>query len=169
MVIENGDSNRAQPRSPRPASQLAALATRRVTNRQRRIWSRRVGSWDQHGSANLGAVTSAVISVAGVQPGADVLDLGEPGGILVAAHLFSGEMRRMVDEPERRHEIDAGLRDAYRDLAIAPLACSIKAALNLLGFEVGAPRLPYVELDERETEVVRAMLERHGLLQTASA
>jgi 4-hydroxy-tetrahydrodipicolinate synthase len=100
---------------------------------------------------------------------ADVLDLGEPGGILVAGHLFSEQMRRMVDEPERRREIDASLKDVYRDLAVAPLACSIKAALNLLGFEVGAPRLPYVELDERETEVIRAMLERHGLLQTAKA
>jgi dihydrodipicolinate synthase/N-acetylneuraminate lyase len=45
----------------------------------------------------------------------------------------------------------------------------VKTALNLLGFEVGTPRLPYVELDERETAVVRAMLERHGLLQTAHA
>ncbi|HLY49503.1 MAG TPA: 4-hydroxy-tetrahydrodipicolinate synthase [Solirubrobacteraceae bacterium] len=100
---------------------------------------------------------------------ADVLDLGEAGGILVASHLFGEEMRRMVDEPERRREIDAGLRDVYRDMSIAPLACSTKAALNLLGFEVGAPRLPYVELDEDEVGVVRAMLERHGLLQTARA
>jgi 4-hydroxy-tetrahydrodipicolinate synthase len=100
---------------------------------------------------------------------ADVLDLGEPGGILVASHLFVEEMRRMVDEPGRRHEIDESLQDVYRDLAVAPLACSVKTALNLLGFEVGTPRLPYVELDERETAVVRAMLERHGLLQTAHA
>ncbi len=100
---------------------------------------------------------------------ADVLDLGEPGGILVASHLFGEEMHRMVDEPERRHEIDAGLKDVYRDMAIAPLACSTKAALNLIGLNVGQPRLPYVELDERETAVVRSMLERHGLLQTAQA
>jgi 4-hydroxy-tetrahydrodipicolinate synthase len=100
---------------------------------------------------------------------ADVLDMGEAGGILVSAHLFGEELRRMVDEPERRREIDRSLQDVYRDLAIAPLACSTKAALNLLGLEVGAPRLPYVELDEHETGVVRAMLERHGLLQTAHA
>jgi 4-hydroxy-tetrahydrodipicolinate synthase len=100
---------------------------------------------------------------------ADVLDLGEPGGICVASHLFGEEMRRMVDEPEQRHEIDRSLRDAYTDLAVAPLACSVKAALNLLGFGVGTPRLPYVELDEQEATVVRGMLERHGLLQTARA
>jgi 4-hydroxy-tetrahydrodipicolinate synthase len=99
----------------------------------------------------------------------DVLNLGEPGGVLVASHLFGEEMHRMVDEPERRREIDQSLKDAYRDLTIAPLACSVKAALNLLGIRVGAPRLPYVELDEQETATVRELLERHGLLQTARA
>jgi 4-hydroxy-tetrahydrodipicolinate synthase len=100
---------------------------------------------------------------------ADVLDLGEPGGILVASHLFGDEMHRMVDEPERRREIDDSLQDAYRDLGVAPAACSVKTALKLLGLAVGAPRLPYVELDEQETATVRALLERHGLLQTSRA
>ncbi len=98
---------------------------------------------------------------------ADVLDLDGAGGVLVASHLFGEEMRRMVDEPERRREIDASLQDVYRDLGVAPLASSIKAALNLIGLPVGAPRLPYVELDEQELAVVRGMLERHGLLATA--
>jgi 4-hydroxy-tetrahydrodipicolinate synthase len=99
---------------------------------------------------------------------ADVLDLGEPGGVLVASHLFGEEMRQMVDEPERRREIDASLADAYRELAVAPLACAVKAALNLMGIEVGSPRLPYVELDEPELQTVRRLLERHGLLATAA-
>jgi len=100
---------------------------------------------------------------------ADVLDLGEPGGVLVASHLFGTEMRRMVDEPEHRREINDSLQDAYRDLAIAPMATTVKAALNLLGIRVGAPRLPYVELDEQETVTVTALLERHGLLAAARA
>jgi 4-hydroxy-tetrahydrodipicolinate synthase len=100
---------------------------------------------------------------------ADVLDMGEPGGILVAAHLFGEELRRMVDQPEHRREIDASLQDAYRDLGVAPLASSTKAALNLMGLPVGPPRLPYVELDEQELAVIRALLERHGLLQSAAS
>ena len=100
---------------------------------------------------------------------ADVLDLGEPGGVLVASHLFGTEMRRMVDEPEHRREINDSLQDAYRDLAIAPMATTVKASLNLLGIRVGAPRLPYVELDEQETATVTALLERHGLLAAARA
>ena len=99
---------------------------------------------------------------------ADVLDMGEPGGILVAAHLFGEELRRMVDEPQNRREIDASLQDVYRDLTVAPLACSTKAALSLIGLPVGPPRLPYVELDEQELDVIRALLERHGLLQSSA-
>lgn len=101
---------------------------------------------------------------------ADVLDMGEPGGILVASHLFGEDMHRMVDEPERRHEIDESLADVYGDMGVAPLACSTKAALTLLGVLPNAtPRLPYVELVDAELDVIRAMLERHGLLQASVA
>jgi 4-hydroxy-tetrahydrodipicolinate synthase len=100
---------------------------------------------------------------------ATVLDMGEPGGILTSSHVFGNEMRRMVTEPESRAEIDASLADVYRDMGIAPGACSCKAALNLIGVEVGEPRLPYVALDEAETDVIRGLLESHGLLQGAGA
>jgi 4-hydroxy-tetrahydrodipicolinate synthase len=123
----------------------------------------------QANPANLAKIDGLRIYAGNDDMLADVLDLGEPGGVLVASHLVADEMRRMVDEPERRREIDQSLHDVYRDLSVAPLACSVKAALNLLGFEVGAPRLPYVELDQRETGVIRTMLERHGMLQTAHA
>jgi 4-hydroxy-tetrahydrodipicolinate synthase len=123
----------------------------------------------QSNPANLEKIDGLQIYAGNDEMLADVLDLGEPGGILVASHLFGEEMRRMVDQPERRREIDASLQDVYGDLAVAPLACPTKAALNLIGLEVGPPRLPYVELDEQETTVVRTMLERHGLLQTAQA
>ena len=99
---------------------------------------------------------------------ADVLDLGEAGGILTSSHIFGVEMRRMVDEPKRRREIDASLRDVYRDMAIAPAACSLKAALEMIGIKAGRPRLPYVPLDDAELSIVRAMLERHGVLVTAA-
>jgi 4-hydroxy-tetrahydrodipicolinate synthase len=99
----------------------------------------------------------------------DVLELGGAGGVLVASHLVGEQMRAMVDEPDRRGEIDESLKDVYRDLTVAPLACSVKAALKLIGIDVGAPRLPYVEPEEAELQKIRAMLERHGLLQTARA
>ncbi|MBV9474410.1 MAG: 4-hydroxy-tetrahydrodipicolinate synthase [Solirubrobacterales bacterium] len=122
----------------------------------------------QANPANLAKIDGLAIYAGNDDLLADVLDLGEPGGILVASHLFGEEMRRMVDEPERRRELDHGLQDVYRDLGVAPLACSVKAALNMIGIAVGAPRLPYVELDERETATVRELLERHGMLAAAA-
>lgn len=122
----------------------------------------------QANPANLARIDGLRIYAGNDDLLADVLDLGEAGGILTGSHLFGEEMRRMVDEPERRREINEGLRDVYRDLAIAPLACSLKAALKLIGLDMGAPRLPYVELDEDEVAVIRAMLERHGLLDRAA-
>jgi 4-hydroxy-tetrahydrodipicolinate synthase len=121
----------------------------------------------QANPANLAKVDGLAIYAGNDDMLVDVLELGEAGGVLVASHLFGDEMRRMVDEPERRREIDDGLQDVYRDLSVAPLACSVKAALNLIGLDVGAPRLPYVELDEQETSSVREMLERHGMLARA--
>ena len=122
----------------------------------------------QANPANLAKVDGLSIYAGNDDLLVEVLELGEPGGILVASHLFGEEMHRMVDQPERRREINESLQDVYDDLSIAPLACSIKVALELLGLEVGAPRLPYVELDERETAIVREMLERHGMLATAA-
>ncbi len=122
----------------------------------------------QANAANLAPVDGMSIYAGNDDLLRPVLDMGEPGGILTTSHFFGPEMRRMVDEPDRRAEIDARLSDAYAEFGgVAPLACSIKAGLNLLGFDVGAPRLPYVELDDDELAVVRGTLERHGLLQAA--
>jgi 4-hydroxy-tetrahydrodipicolinate synthase len=122
----------------------------------------------QANPANLAKIDALMIYAGNDDMLVDVLELGEPGGILVASHFFGEEMRRMVDEPERRREIDASLHDVYRDMSVVPLAVATKAALGLLGLDVGGPRLPYVPPDERELEVLRAVLERHGLLSEAS-
>lgn len=100
---------------------------------------------------------------------AQVLDMGGAGGICVASHIVGDEMRRMVDEPERRAQIDASLRDVYETLFMTASPTCTKAALNMLGHRVGGLRLPLIEADERELAAVRALLERHGLLSTQAA
>lgn len=99
---------------------------------------------------------------------ARTLDLGGAGGIVVSSHIVGDEMRRMVDEPESRAEIDASLRDVYETLFMTANPICTKAALNMLGIRVGGLRLPLVEADAQESAAVRAMLERHGLLETAA-
>jgi 4-hydroxy-tetrahydrodipicolinate synthase len=100
---------------------------------------------------------------------ARTLDLGGAGGVCVSSHIVGNEMHRMVDEPERRAEIDASLRDVYETLFLAPSPTCTKAALNLLGHRAGGVRLPMVEASAGELEAVRAMLQRHGLASVTAA
>ncbi|HST54872.1 MAG TPA: 4-hydroxy-tetrahydrodipicolinate synthase [Solirubrobacteraceae bacterium] len=99
---------------------------------------------------------------------ARTLDLGGAGGVTVATHVVGDQMRRMVDEPERRAEIDASLRDVYETLFMTSSPTCTKAALQLLGHRVGGLRLPLVEASEEELEAVHGMLARHGLLVSAN-
>ena len=87
----------------------------------------------------------------------------------VMTHVFGPQFRRMADAPQERAAIHASLADAFRDFGIAPLAVTNKAALNMIGVGVGGPRLPYVELDEAETQVIRSVLARHGLFEAQPA
>ena len=96
---------------------------------------------------------------------ARTLDIGGAGGVCVASHVVGDQMRRMVDEPEHRAEIDASLQDVYRTLFLTSSPTCTKAALSLLGHDVGGVRLPIVEATPEELEAVRAMLVRHGLLR----
>jgi 4-hydroxy-tetrahydrodipicolinate synthase len=95
---------------------------------------------------------------------AEVMDLGGTGGILVASHLVGREMRRIVDEPDRRHEIEDGLRDLYRALTVTTNPIPVKTAMNLTGHDLGGFRLPLVDATDEETAVIREALERHKLL-----
>jgi 4-hydroxy-tetrahydrodipicolinate synthase len=95
---------------------------------------------------------------------ADVLDMGGPGGIMVASHVVGEEMRRIIDEPERRREIHDSLAGVFRAMTVTTNPIPVKAALNMLGHQVGGLRLPLVEASEQEQAEIRAALERHGLL-----
>jgi 4-hydroxy-tetrahydrodipicolinate synthase len=95
---------------------------------------------------------------------AEVMDMGGTGGILVASHLVGREMRQIIDEPDRRHEIQDGLRDLYRALTVTGNPIPIKAAVNMIGLEVGGLRLPLVEASDDERAVIRDALERHNLI-----
>jgi 4-hydroxy-tetrahydrodipicolinate synthase len=92
------------------------------------------------------------------------MDAGGTGGIHVSSHLVGTEMRRIIDEPDNRHEIWAGLEDLFKALFAAPSPIAVKAALEMAGHRVGIPRLPMVEASEEEKALIREALERHGLL-----
>jgi 4-hydroxy-tetrahydrodipicolinate synthase len=129
----------------------------------------RVDYVKQANNDNLAPVDGLEIYAGNDDLFAATLDMGGAGGILVASHIVGTEMRRMVDEPEHRAEIDASLRDVYAAMGVTTNPIPVKAALGMLGHRVGGLRLPLVEADEDERAQIRAVLERHGLLAGAGA
>jgi 4-hydroxy-tetrahydrodipicolinate synthase len=100
------------------------------------------------------------------------LEMGGKGGVCVASHVAGPQMRRMVelarsgDMAAARAQDDA-LHDVYAALAVTTNPIPIKAALNLLGHDVGGLRLPLVEADGAQTATVAAALEAAGIHTTA--
>jgi len=100
------------------------------------------------------------------------LELGSVGGVCVHTHVVGPQVAEqvragLVGDLDRAREIDAELAPAYELLRAATNPIAIKAALNLLGHEVGGHRLPLVGASEDELAVVRGCLERLGLLVRA--
>jgi len=95
---------------------------------------------------------------------AKVMDMGGTGGICVASNLIGTEMRRIIEEPDRRTEIEEELRDLYKAMSVTTNPIPVKTAMNMIGLEAGPLRLPLVEASEEEREVIREALERHKLL-----
>ena len=102
------------------------------------------------------------------------LELGGVGGICVHTHVVGPQVKEQVaavraGNTERAREIENELAPAYEILKAAVNPIGIKAALNLLGHDVGGLRLPLVEATEEERDTIRACLERLGALQPVSA
>jgi 4-hydroxy-tetrahydrodipicolinate synthase len=129
----------------------------------------RVDYVKQANNANLAPVDGLGVYAGNDDILARTLDIGGVGGICVASHLVGEDVRRMVDEPGARAEIDASLQDMWQAMGVTTNPIPVKAALNMLGHGVGGLRLPLVEADEHEEAAIRAVLEHHGLLKTAEA
>jgi 4-hydroxy-tetrahydrodipicolinate synthase len=96
------------------------------------------------------------------------------GGICVASHIAGRRIREMISlgqagNLEDAERIDEALRPLYDALAVTTNPIPLKAALNLLGHDVGGLRLPLVEADDEQTLAVQSALETAGLLPTAAA
>jgi 4-hydroxy-tetrahydrodipicolinate synthase len=102
------------------------------------------------------------------------LELGGIGGICVHTHVWGPQTKEMVrryrdGDVEGARQLNDELAPAYDLLKVQTNPIAIKAALNLLGHEVGGYRLPMVDPTEQEVDQVRGCLERAGILSAASA
>jgi 4-hydroxy-tetrahydrodipicolinate synthase len=70
------------------------------------------------------------------------------------------------DDLEAARAEDAALHALYKALFVTANPIPVKAALNLLGHEVGGLRLPLVPATPEEEAVVATELRRLGLIDT---
>jgi 4-hydroxy-tetrahydrodipicolinate synthase len=123
----------------------------------------------QANNANLALIDGLEVYAGNDEIFARTLDLGGAGGILVASHLVGDEMRRMVNEPQQRADIDASLREVYALMGLTTNPIPVKAAVAMLGLRTGGLRLPLIEASDEEKTEIRSVLERHGLLSGVSS
>jgi 4-hydroxy-tetrahydrodipicolinate synthase len=101
------------------------------------------------------------------------LELGGIGGVCVHTHVVGPRVKAMVrafreGDTKTARQIDQELEPVYELLKVQTNPIAVKAALNLLGHDVGGLRLPLVEADEGEVARVRDCLERLGVLTPAA-
>jgi 4-hydroxy-tetrahydrodipicolinate synthase len=102
------------------------------------------------------------------------VELGGLGGVCVHTHVVGPQVKEMITrfhegDLEGARRLEEETAPALEILKVQTNPIAIKAALNLLGHEVGGLRLPLVEANEDEVAQVRDCLERLKLLEPARA
>ena len=98
------------------------------------------------------------------------VELGGLGGVCVHTHVVGPQVKEMIQrfragDAEAARQLDDELAAAYELIGVVTGPIQIKAALNLLGHDVGGVRLPLVEASEDEVAQIRSCLERLRLLE----
>jgi len=102
------------------------------------------------------------------------VELGGRGGVCVHTHIVGSQVKEMIrlareGDLDGARRIDEELRPAIELIGVVTGPIQIKAALNMLGHDVGGLRLPLVEASEDEQARIRSCLERLKLLEPARA
>ncbi len=97
-----------------------------------------------------------------------ILSLGGYGVVSVVAHLAGLQVREMVrrfigGDTTGAAALHGRLLPLVNALFMAPSPIPLKWMMNRIGFQVGSPRLPLIELDERSAAVIGEELARHHI------
>jgi len=100
------------------------------------------------------------------------VELGGRGGVCVHTHIVGPQVKEMIrlareGDLEGARRVDEELKPAIELIGVVTGPIQIKAALNMLGHEVGGLRLPLVEASDEQKARIRSCLERLKLLQPA--
>ena len=102
------------------------------------------------------------------------VELGGAGGVCVHTHLVGPQVKELIrlareGDHEGARRLDDELAAAYELIGVVTGPIQVKAALNLLGHDVGGVRLPLVEASDDEVEQIRDCLERLRLLERVAS
>ena len=102
------------------------------------------------------------------------VELGGMGGVCVHTHIVGPQVKELIrrakeGDLEGARRIDEELAPAYELIGVVTGPIQMKAALNLLGHDVGGLRLPLVEASQDELARIRSCLDRLGLRAQAPA
>ena len=100
------------------------------------------------------------------------VELGGRGGVCVHTHIVGRQVKELVrlareGDLDGARQVDEELAPAIELIGVVTGPIQIKAALNMLGHEVGGLRLPLVEASDEEKARIRSCLERLKLLEPA--
>jgi 4-hydroxy-tetrahydrodipicolinate synthase len=98
------------------------------------------------------------------------VEIGGAGGVCVHTHVVGPQVKELIrlareGDHEGAQRLDDELAAAYELIGVVTGPIQMKAALNLLGHDVGGVRLPLVEASEDEVARIRDCLERLRLLE----
>ena len=97
------------------------------------------------------------------------MEKGACGVVSVASHCVGRDIKEMIlafesGNKDRAYQIEARLMDIFKALFITSNPVPVKAAMEMLGFAVGQPRLPLVEATKDEKNRVLGALQALGLV-----
>jgi 4-hydroxy-tetrahydrodipicolinate synthase len=97
-----------------------------------------------------------------------IITLGGYGVIGVTTHIVGKQYKKMIDlvlngKVAEAAAIHRNLVPLVNAMFSVPSPAPIKYALNQLGFKVGKPRLPLVEVDEKPAAAIRDTLKKYKI------
>ncbi len=98
-----------------------------------------------------------------------LMAIGAVGIVSIASHIIGNEIRAMVDAFKRgdmlkARQLHLQLFPMFKGLFITTNPIPVKAALNIMGKEVGGFRLPLTNPSEKEQEFIEKLLTRYNLI-----
>ncbi len=99
-----------------------------------------------------------------------MLSLGAYGVISVASHLVGKEIKKMIrlfksGNVKEAANLHSYLLDIFYGIFITTNPVPIKEGLNLMGLNVGSPRLPLIEMTAEEKEAFKKIISKYNILR----